>query len=318
MSDLWGRTTLVVGASRGLGRGIAGAFAQAGAAVVAVARTGPALAELATTSPTIRTEVADATDPTVAQRLLDQYRPEVLILVAGRHPGDAAAPGPDVGDVLGQLAGRRQDHLHLAAGGTAAAAAARQPGGGGQQRRRHQRLTGQRRIRRVQGHPAVHRRLRPGGVAPCRTGHHRHRGAAHDDAVRRGGPAGGSGVCGPRRPERAGLPGAAGGAVDPRGGRVRAGGPGPGRGGDRCPPGTCSPPPGCSGCHEHDAGPGAHRSRAPDRLPHATGAPLGCRPGAGWRARAGRAGGLVPGARGQPAGGIAPATTTHHDHWEDP
>lgn len=58
MSDLPGRTTVVVGASRGLGRGIARAFAEAGAPVVAIARTGPALAELATTSANIRTEVA--------------------------------------------------------------------------------------------------------------------------------------------------------------------------------------------------------------------------------------------------------------------
>ena len=39
MSDLSGRTTLVVGASRGLGRGIATAIAAAGAPVVAVSRT---------------------------------------------------------------------------------------------------------------------------------------------------------------------------------------------------------------------------------------------------------------------------------------
>src|SRR3989440_4893710 len=83
---LSGRTTVVVGASRGLGRGIAGAFAEAGAPVVAVARTGPALAELATTSANIRTEVADAADATVAWSLLDQYEPEVLILVAGANP----------------------------------------------------------------------------------------------------------------------------------------------------------------------------------------------------------------------------------------
>src|SRR5712692_7682722 len=86
MSDLSGRTTVVVGASRGLGRGIARAFAEAGAPVVAVARTGPALAELATTSANIRTEVADAADATVAWSLLDQYEPEVLILVAGANP----------------------------------------------------------------------------------------------------------------------------------------------------------------------------------------------------------------------------------------
>ena len=39
MSDLSGETTVVVGASRGLGRGIATAFAAAGAPVVAVSRT---------------------------------------------------------------------------------------------------------------------------------------------------------------------------------------------------------------------------------------------------------------------------------------
>jgi NAD(P)-dependent dehydrogenase (short-subunit alcohol dehydrogenase family) len=86
MSGLSGRTTVVVGASRGLGRGIARAFAEAGAPVVAVARTGPALAEPATTSATIRTEVADAADAPVAWSLLDQYQPEVLILVAGANP----------------------------------------------------------------------------------------------------------------------------------------------------------------------------------------------------------------------------------------
>ncbi len=86
MNDLSGRTTVVVGASRGLGRGIARAFAEAGAPVVAVARTGPALAELAATSANIRTEVADATGATVAWSLLDQYEPKVLILVAGANP----------------------------------------------------------------------------------------------------------------------------------------------------------------------------------------------------------------------------------------
>jgi NAD(P)-dependent dehydrogenase (short-subunit alcohol dehydrogenase family) len=86
MSDLSGKTAVVVGASRGLGRGIATAFAEAGAPVVAVARTARALDELAGTSANIRTEVADATDATVAGSLLDRYQPQVVILVAGASP----------------------------------------------------------------------------------------------------------------------------------------------------------------------------------------------------------------------------------------
>ena len=77
---------MVVGASRGLGRGIARAFADAGASVIAVARSGSALTELTTTSAKIRTEIADATDEAVAWRLLDQYEPEILVLVAGANP----------------------------------------------------------------------------------------------------------------------------------------------------------------------------------------------------------------------------------------
>ena len=60
MNDLTGRTAVVVGASRGLGRGIARALAAAGAQVVAVARNGPALDELAAISANIKAEVADA------------------------------------------------------------------------------------------------------------------------------------------------------------------------------------------------------------------------------------------------------------------
>jgi NAD(P)-dependent dehydrogenase (short-subunit alcohol dehydrogenase family) len=86
MNDLSTSTTVVVGASRGLGRGTARAFADAGAPVVAVARTGAALAELAASSAHIRTELADGADPTVAGSLLDRYQPEIVILVAGASP----------------------------------------------------------------------------------------------------------------------------------------------------------------------------------------------------------------------------------------
>ena len=86
MNDLSSKTTIVVGASRGLGRGITTAFAKAGTPVVAVARTTAALAELANGSSTIQPEVADAADATVAGTLLDRYQPQVVILVAGATP----------------------------------------------------------------------------------------------------------------------------------------------------------------------------------------------------------------------------------------
>jgi NAD(P)-dependent dehydrogenase (short-subunit alcohol dehydrogenase family) len=86
MSDLSDKTTIVVGASRGLGRGIATAFAEAGGGVVAVARSGAELAELANGVGSIRPEIADAGEATVAGSLLDRYAPDVLVLVAGASP----------------------------------------------------------------------------------------------------------------------------------------------------------------------------------------------------------------------------------------
>ena len=70
MSNLSGKTTIVVGASRGLGHGIAIAFADAGARVVAVSRTAATFPERANGSATIQLEVADAGDAAVAASLL--------------------------------------------------------------------------------------------------------------------------------------------------------------------------------------------------------------------------------------------------------
>jgi NAD(P)-dependent dehydrogenase (short-subunit alcohol dehydrogenase family) len=84
MSDVG--TTVVVGASRGLGRGIARAFGEAGGPVVAVARSAGALAELAAGCANIQTEVADATEATAAGFLLDRWDPRTLIVVAGASP----------------------------------------------------------------------------------------------------------------------------------------------------------------------------------------------------------------------------------------
>ena len=85
-SNLSDRTALVVGASRGLGRGITSALAQAGGSVIAVARTAAGAAEPAGDAGTIEPVRADAADPTVAGMLIDRFQPEVLVIVAGAAP----------------------------------------------------------------------------------------------------------------------------------------------------------------------------------------------------------------------------------------
>lgn len=85
-TELSDRTAMIVGASRGLGRGIATAAAQAGATVVAVARSQTPLAELAAEADAIQFEVADAADPVAAGVLLDRHEPDVVVLVAGASP----------------------------------------------------------------------------------------------------------------------------------------------------------------------------------------------------------------------------------------
>ena len=86
--DLSAQTVIVVGASRGLGRGIATAFAQAGSKVIAVSRTAPAMVPTSSAAGAgaVHTEMADAGDPTLPGRLLDRHAPELVILVAGAAP----------------------------------------------------------------------------------------------------------------------------------------------------------------------------------------------------------------------------------------
>jgi hypothetical protein len=126
MSDLSGGTPLWL-VQPGPGAGIIGAFAKAGAPVVAVAPTGPA-------SRAGHHEPRHPDRGRGCGRCDGGAEPAGPVRAAGAHcrrrrqTRDASAPGPDVGDVLRQLAHRRQDRLHLAARATAAAAAAWQQG----------------------------------------------------------------------------------------------------------------------------------------------------------------------------------------------
>jgi NAD(P)-dependent dehydrogenase (short-subunit alcohol dehydrogenase family) len=84
-------TAIVTGAGRGFGRATAFALSRAGLRVVGVARDNTDLEkihdELGDSFVPVR---ADATDPAVAERLLAQYLPHVLVLNAGAVP--LAAP----------------------------------------------------------------------------------------------------------------------------------------------------------------------------------------------------------------------------------
>jgi NAD(P)-dependent dehydrogenase (short-subunit alcohol dehydrogenase family) len=86
MSDLSNTTTIVVGASRGLGHGVATGLTEAGAPVVAVSRSAAEFPEPVGGSGTVQAEIADAGDAAVAARVLERYEPEVVVLVAGASP----------------------------------------------------------------------------------------------------------------------------------------------------------------------------------------------------------------------------------------
>lgn len=81
-----GRSVLVTGAGRGIGRACASAFAQAGARVTAVARTGSDLRELAGEHPgAIETWVDDVTQDSFYERVAGLSRLDVLINNAGMN-----------------------------------------------------------------------------------------------------------------------------------------------------------------------------------------------------------------------------------------
>jgi NAD(P)-dependent dehydrogenase (short-subunit alcohol dehydrogenase family) len=85
--ELAGAATLVTGASRGFGRGIATALAGACAHVIGVARDRGPLDDLRAELGELFTPVAaDAADPMVAGALIDKYHPGVLVLNAGATP----------------------------------------------------------------------------------------------------------------------------------------------------------------------------------------------------------------------------------------
>jgi len=79
------KLAVVVGGSRGLGRGVVEALAAKGHRVIAVARGEEALTELARAVPGVRGVRGDATDAALAEELLGE-RPDLVVLAAGAMP----------------------------------------------------------------------------------------------------------------------------------------------------------------------------------------------------------------------------------------
>jgi len=84
--DLAGKKVVVVGASRGLGRGVAESMSAAGASVLAIARDRAELDELKDANPSIEVLVADAGDPMVPGTVVDMHDPDILAVIAGASP----------------------------------------------------------------------------------------------------------------------------------------------------------------------------------------------------------------------------------------
>ncbi len=78
-------TAIVTGASRGLGRGIAGAVAARKIHVVALANDAERLAATAKELG-VESVVADVADPLISGRLLQDLNPDLLVLCAGALP----------------------------------------------------------------------------------------------------------------------------------------------------------------------------------------------------------------------------------------
>jgi NAD(P)-dependent dehydrogenase (short-subunit alcohol dehydrogenase family) len=90
MSALTGKTMVIIGGSRGIGRRITEAAAREGARVLAVARQEAFLRQLAQEVPGAEVLALDAADEGAPAKVFDVLQPDILVVSAGAFP--PAAP----------------------------------------------------------------------------------------------------------------------------------------------------------------------------------------------------------------------------------
>src|SRR2546425_10835452 len=102
MTSLRGKVAVVSGASSGVGKATVQALVGEGVRVTAVARGGDGLRALrAEAGAGVETVQADASDPAVADRLIRELKPDLVVLAAGVPPGLGAAARPSLEGVFG-------------------------------------------------------------------------------------------------------------------------------------------------------------------------------------------------------------------------
>jgi NAD(P)-dependent dehydrogenase (short-subunit alcohol dehydrogenase family) len=90
MQSLTGKTMVVIGGSRGVGRQIVEAGHRNGARVLAVARDQSRLAQLTKDVPDVETLALDASDEAAPAKVFGVVKPDILVVAAGAFP--PAAP----------------------------------------------------------------------------------------------------------------------------------------------------------------------------------------------------------------------------------